>query len=86
MTQGASTALDVPIANFFAGDPNNRGGIRVSAKNLDGDSYADVVTGAGAGGGSRITAYQGQKLTTGAMTEDYGFDAFPGFTGGVFVG
>src|SRR5262249_9509516 len=31
------------LANFFAGNINNRGGIRVAAKNLDGDNLADLV-------------------------------------------
>jgi hypothetical protein len=86
LSQGATAAIDAPIANFFAGDPKNRGGVRVAVKNLDDDRYADVVTGAGESGGSRITSYLGKNLAIGAATEEYGFDVFPGFTGGVFVG
>ncbi len=33
----------VNLANFFGGDVNSRGGIRVAVKNLDGDTKADVV-------------------------------------------
>jgi hypothetical protein len=69
-----------PMADFFAGDTANRGGVRVAVKDLDGDGRADLVTGAGSGGGSRVTAY------TGGTTEAFAFDAFPGFPGGVFVG
>jgi len=86
LSQGSSSALDLPIANFFAGDSNNRGGVRVAAKNLDGDKFADVVTGAGQTGGSGVAAYLGQSLATGQSPIAFGFDAFPGFTGGVFVG
>ena len=46
----------------------------------------DVLVGSGTGG-SRVTAYAGTALTAGgspATLRD--FDAFPGFTGGVFVG
>jgi hypothetical protein len=55
--------------------------VRVAANDLDGDGRADLVTGAGAGGGSRVTAYAGDGLT-----ELFAFDALPGFAGGVFVG
>jgi hypothetical protein len=86
ISQGSDAAINAPIANFFAGDPNNRGGVRVAVKNLDGDQYADVLTGAGQGGGSGIAAYLGKNLAVNTATEDLNFDAFPGYTGGVFVG
>jgi hypothetical protein len=74
-------------ADFFAGDPANRGGVRVAAKDLDGDGRADLVAGAGTGAGSRVTAYAGRALTaTGAPPELLAFDAFDAFGGGVFVG
>lgn len=78
----------VPVGNFFAGDVNSRGGIRVAVKNLDNDGKADIVTGAGTGTGSRVTAYLGTNITPtgGTPTETLGFDAVSGFTGGVFVG
>jgi hypothetical protein len=76
-----------PLANFFGGDPNNRGGIRVAVKNLDGDRKADVVVGDGTGAGSAVTAYLGKTITaTATPPTDFAFDAFPGFGGGVFVG
>ena len=75
------------MANFFAGDVNNRGGVRVAVKNLDGDTKADLVVGAGTGAGSRVTAYAGRTVgPNGTPPEFFAFDAFPGFAGGVFVG
>ncbi|OWK40870.1 Ig-like domain repeat protein [Fimbriiglobus ruber] len=86
LTEGSTAAIASPVANFFAGDVNSRGGIRVAAKNLDGDKDADVVVGAGTGAGSQVTAYLGKNLAAGTNPVDFSFDAFPGFTGGVFVG
>ena len=74
------------LANFFAGNDANRGGVRVTAKNLDGDGMADLVVGDGAGAGSRVTAYLGKDMTGGTPPAQTSFDAYPGFLGGVFVG
>ncbi|HYH69192.1 MAG TPA: FG-GAP-like repeat-containing protein, partial [Urbifossiella sp.] len=74
------------LANFFAGNQDNRGGVRVVAKNLDGDAMMDVVVGDGAGAGSRVTGYLGKNLGAGTPPAQASFDAFPGFLGGVFVG
>ncbi len=73
------------IADFFAGDVNNRGGVRVAVKDLDGDTRADLVTGAGSGAGSRVTAYLGRNIgPTG--TPPVAFDFEVGGGNGVFVG
>ena len=78
--------VPTPVANFFGGDVTNRGGVRVSVKNLDGDSLADVVVGSGSGAGSRVTAYAGKSISASTPPELYAFDAIDGFSGGVFVG
>ncbi|MFO0806899.1 MAG: pre-peptidase C-terminal domain-containing protein [Gemmataceae bacterium] len=74
------------LANFFAGNTESRGGVRVAAKNLDGDNMADLLVGDGTGAGSHVTTYLGADLATGIARPDLSFDAFPGFNGGVFVG
>jgi len=75
------------VANFFAGNTENRGGIRVTAKNLDGDNRADLVVGDGTGAGSRLSAYAGSAIPTdGTPNELYSFDAFAGFNNGIYVG
>jgi hypothetical protein len=85
VTSGGATLT--PLANFFGGDPNNRGGIRIAVKNLDGDDRADIVVGSGEGAGSRVSAYLGTTVApVGTPPTVLDFDAFPGFTGGVFVG
>ncbi|MBX9584900.1 MAG: FG-GAP-like repeat-containing protein [Gemmataceae bacterium] len=76
-----------PVANFFAGDASNRGGIRVAVKDLDGDARADLVTGPGSGGGSRVTAYRGSGIPRdGTPPELFSLDLPPTARGGVFVG
>mgnify|MGYP000991024513 CR=1 FL=1 len=82
----ATPSKQTAIANFFAGDVNNRGGVRLAVKNLDADGRADLVVGSGAGAGSRVTSYLGKTIAAGTPPEQFAFDAFAGFTGGVFVG
>jgi subtilisin-like proprotein convertase family protein len=75
------------LFNFFAGNADNRGGVRITVKDLDGDKQADLITGDGAGAGSRVTAYYGATLIgPGPRPVGFEFDTFPGFTGGIFVG
>jgi autotransporter-associated beta strand protein len=74
------------LANFFAGNPANRGGERVAAADLNGDGLADLITGPGPGGGSNATVYDGTQLGSGTASAALDLDPFPGFNGGVFVG
>ena len=76
----------VPFANFFAGDSNSRGGVRVAVKSLDNDLKADLITGVGDNAGSLATTYLGSKLALGKIDPFFDLDAFPGFTNGVYVG
>lgn len=81
------TNPSVQLGNFFAGDVSKRGGIRVTVKDLNGDARGDIVTGAGSEAGSRVIAYSGAAIPAqGTPPELDAFDAFTGFTGGVFVG
>jgi hypothetical protein len=86
LRQGPAAAIANPLANFFAGDPNNRDGVPVAAKNLNGDHNADVVAGTGEGGGTTVAAYSGANLLTGNLDPLLQFDALPGSLAGVFVG
>jgi hypothetical protein len=77
-----------PVANFFAGDTGNRGGIRVAVKKLDLDEFLDVVVGDGEGAGSRVTGYLGTDLVASPAgpPATIAFDAFSNAFNGVFVG
>jgi hypothetical protein len=50
------------VANFFAGDPENRDGVRVVIKNLDEDHQADLLTSPGTAAGGKVTAYLGKDI------------------------
>ena len=59
-----------------------RGGVSVAAGDVDGDGLAEIVTGAGPGGGPHV---RGFSLSGGVM-EIASFMAYdPDFGGGVFV-
>jgi hypothetical protein len=74
------------LANLFAGNPANRGGVRLSAKDLDGDGQADLVVGDGEDAGSHVTGISGKSLVSGSPSNLFDFDAASGTTSGVFVG
>ncbi|MCZ2342254.1 MAG: FG-GAP-like repeat-containing protein [Bacteroidales bacterium] len=77
------------IMNFFAGDPNTRAGIRVTMRNLDGDGFADLVTGSGAGLTPEVRVYRGASLVANPLNPDLA-QVFTPFsqvvTDGVYVG
>ena len=80
---GASVAKNAPmraINDFFAiPDLAFRGGVSIDAGDVDGDGRADVIVGAGAGGGPAVRVFRG---TDGSLLA--GFFAYdPAFTGGV---
>jgi hypothetical protein len=69
------------LFGFFAYHPNFGGGVAVALGDVDADGHADVITGAGVGGGPHV------KVTSGRdHSELFGFFAYhPNFGGGVFV-
>jgi hypothetical protein len=75
---GATTA---EIRSFLAYDVTVSGGVRVAAGDVNGDGVADIVTGAGPGGGPHVKAFDG---VSGALVQSF-FAAAPTFLGGVYV-
>ncbi len=59
---GLVAGKQVTVADFFAGDPNNRDGVRLVAKDLDGDLNADLVVGLGAAGTAQVRGYRGKDF------------------------
>lgn len=65
---------------WFAYDPSFRGGVNVAVANVTGTPHADVITGAGPGGGPHV------RLFTPTGGDRGGFYAYaPAFGGGVNV-
>ncbi len=66
---------------FFAYDLGFKGGVDVALGDVNNDGWADIVTGAGPGGGSHVKVFSGK---TGQVIAS--FFAYPvGFNGGVYV-
>lgn len=75
--------------SFFAYDPGFTGGVHVAVGKLGGDpgGRAEIVTGAGAGGGPHVRTFRYAPGAPGGVVESsQGFFAYASaFTGGVFV-
>jgi hypothetical protein len=87
---GSPNLFKQPVANFFvAGNATDRGGVRLAAKNADGDAKADLVVGSGEGSPANVRVYLGKNFTgTGEPSTFQALNVFGGvaLTGGGFVG
>jgi uncharacterized repeat protein (TIGR01451 family) len=71
------------VASFFAYHPAHAGGVAVAAGDLTGDGVAELITGAGPGGGPHVRAW---SVAGGSMSEVASFFAYdPAHPGGVAV-
>ncbi len=72
------------LLSFFAYDSGFAGGVRVAAGDTDGAGAAEIITGAGSGGGPHVMVFQNKDGHAVALQSYFAFD--PGFTGGIYVG
>jgi cyclophilin family peptidyl-prolyl cis-trans isomerase len=69
------------LHNFFAYNVGFTGGVHVAAGDVNGDGFADIITGADAGGGPHVIVFSGRTMQM--LQNFFAYDAR--FTGGVFV-
>jgi uncharacterized delta-60 repeat protein len=69
------------LGSFFAFDPSFTGGVRVAVGDVNGDSFPDLITAAGPGGGPNIIVYSGKDGSQ--LLNFFAYD--PHFTGGVYI-
>jgi len=70
-----------PLRTFYAYDAGFPGGIFVAVGDVNGDGRADIVIGAGAGGGPHVEAFSG--VNNALLKSFYAYDL--GYRGGVVV-
>ncbi len=70
------------LMSFFAYDSGFTGGVRVAAGDVNGDSFADLVCGAGPGGGPNVTVYSG--IDGARLLSFFAYDS--SFAAGIYVG
>jgi hypothetical protein len=76
----------VVTAAFFAFPVGFTGGVTLATGHVNGTNHADVVVGAGHGGGPEVEVFDGAQLAQGKPMATAAFFAFPAdFTGGVSV-
>ncbi len=89
ITSGTAFAQASPLANFFvSNNMADRGGVRVAAKNVDGDRRQDIVVGSGAGSSGLVRVYLSRSVTpTGEPKAFQDINPFnTTLPGGVYVG
>jgi uncharacterized repeat protein (TIGR01451 family) len=93
-TNAGGVPSELGGSGFFAYDAAFAGGVSVAVGDIDGDGVAEIVTGAGPGGGPHVRVWNlmpaatgGTGAVAGDFTERAGFFAYDAsFTGGVHVG
>ena len=82
------------LGDFYAYESSFTGGVRVAVGDVTGDGTPDIITGAGFGGGPRVSVFDGASMFTNAartatrtpnrVVDMFAFEA--GVRNGVFVG
>jgi hypothetical protein len=89
MFDGQSMLDDDPeaIADFFAGDPNSRGGVRIALRDVTPSNEGiELLAGDGPTAGSTVRVYSAVSIIYGNDTDPMlTSEILPGYFGGVFV-
>src|SRR5205823_13135310 len=73
-----------PILSYFPYDIHFTGGVRVTAGDVNGDGRAEIVAGAGPGGGPNVTVYRLVNGQPQVLQSYFAFD--PRLAAGLFIG
>ena len=76
-----ATNFTTTLLDFFAFASDFRGGVDVAGGDFNADGFADIVVGAGPGGGPQVNIFDGR--TGNVLTQFFAYD--PSFRGGVTV-
>ena len=76
-----ATNFTTTLLDFFAFATDFRGGVDVAAGDFNADGFADIVVGAGPGGGPQVNIFDGR--TGNVLTQFFAYDS--SFRGGVTV-
>lgn len=79
---GSSSVVE--IAQFMAYGEGFRGGVNVAAGDVNGNGRAEIITGAGFGGGPHVKIIDGRSLAR--IRDFFAYDQGPGFGVNVAVG
>jgi VCBS repeat-containing protein len=74
-------ATGAEFGSFFAFDPTFTGGVFVAASDINGDGLAEILVGAGPGGGPHVKVFDGRTFAE--LKSFFAYD--PSFSGGVSV-
>jgi serralysin len=74
-------ASNLEIKSFFAYGAGFQGGVRVAAGDINGDGFADIITGAGNAGNGHVKVFD--AISNSELRSFFAYGG--GFTGGVFV-
>jgi hypothetical protein len=80
---GSAAAIAQPVSNGFVGDIDQRGGVRVSTKDLEGDGRRELITGSGSGNDVRVFKANGGSFSPSSVLTPF---STLSSTDGVFVG
>jgi hypothetical protein len=73
-------------ADFFAGDPDSRGGLRIAIRDVSSRDGMELIAGDGPGAGSTVRVYTGYDIYFQPDPEPVlTTELLPGYLGGVFV-
>ncbi|MFO0937238.1 MAG: FG-GAP-like repeat-containing protein [Gemmataceae bacterium] len=81
-----SAGKQTVLVNYFAGDTNSRGGVRIASRLITGDGLADIIAGPGDGSTNVVGMYAGSSLMGGSSTPGITITPFGSIVDGVYVG